>query len=137
MSVRPRDRMAGVAATELAICLPLLFVTTMFCVQLTQAYHVKAVANQAAWRAIRYASTTHFDEDEVEQWKSEVTAEAVEELSQLTAFNPADLTLNLETTTSDERVEIEMELHLTIESPIQLMPGDFEVRRNLRIRQYR
>ena len=131
------DPSRGLAATELAICLPLLFVTTMFCVQLAQAYHIKAVANQAAWRAIRYASTTRFDEDEVEQWEADVTAEAVEELSQLTAFNPDNLTIDLETTTSDERVEIEMELNLTIDSPLHLVPGDFEIRRNLRIRQYR
>lgn len=131
------DFSKGIAATELAICLPLLFVTTMFCVQLAQAYHIKSVANQATWRAIRYASTTRFDEDKLEQWKADVTAEAVEELSQLTAFNPDNLSLNLETTTLDERVEIELEMHLSIDSPLQLMPGDFEIRRNLRIRQYR
>ncbi|MFN3153128.1 TadE/TadG family type IV pilus assembly protein [Bremerella sp.] len=127
----------GLAATELAICLPLLFVTTMFCVQLAQAYHIKAVANQAAWRAIRYASTTRFDEDEFEQWEADVKAQAVEELSQLTAFDPEGLTLNLETTLINDRVEIEMEMHLVIDSPLLLMPGDFEIQRNMRIRQYR
>lgn len=137
MRTIPWQRVKGLAATELAICLPLLFVATMFCVQLAQGYHIKSVANQAAWRAIRYASTTHFDEDEIEQWKADVTAEAVEELSQLTAFNADNLTLNLNTSTEDERVEIQMEMHLTIDSPLQLMPGDFHVRRNLRIRQYR
>lgn len=137
MKVVSSGRLQGLAATELAICLPLLFVITMFCVQLAQGYHIKSVANQAAWRAIRYASTTHFDEDEIEQWKSDVTAEAVEELSQLAAFNPDNLVLDLETTADDERVEIQMELHLTIDSPLQLMPGDFHVRRNLKIRQYR
>lgn len=132
-----RKRLSGLAATELAICLPLLFATTMFCVQLAQGYHIKSVANQAAWRAIRYASTTRFKDDEIEQWKADVTAEAVEELSQLTAFQSENLVLNLDTTEIDDRIEIEMEMHLTIDSPLQLMPGDFEVRRNLRIRQYR
>ncbi|MBA2112946.1 TadE/TadG family type IV pilus assembly protein [Bremerella alba] len=132
-----RNQLNGLAATELAICLPLLFATTMFCVQLAQGYHIKSVANQAAWRAIRYASTTQFDEDEVEQWEADVLSEAVEELSQLTAFNPDNLIIDLETTEIDERVVIEMEMHLTIDSPMQLLPGDFEIRRNLRIRQYR
>ncbi len=127
----------GLAATELAICLPLLFVTTMFCVQLAQGYHIKAVANQAAWRATRYASTTRFDEDQLEQWKADVTQQAAEELSQLAAFDPENLVLDLETTTTDDRVEIEVHMLLTIDSPLQLMPGDFQVRRNLRIRQYR
>ncbi|PQO38770.1 hypothetical protein C5Y96_02495 [Blastopirellula marina] len=137
MKASPNTRFKGLAATEMAICLPLLFVMTMFCVQLAQGYHIKSVANQAAWRAIRYASTTHFDEDEIEQWKADVTAKAVEELSQLSAFDPDGLILKLETTTENERVEIQMEMHLTIDSPLQLMPGDFHVRRNLRIRQYR
>lgn len=137
MKTAQNKHAAGLAATELAICLPLLFVTTMFCVQLAQGYHIKAVANQAAWRAIRYASTTRFDEDEFEQWEADVKAQAVEELSQLTAFDPANLTLDLETTTINERVEIEMEMHLRIDSPLQLMPGDFEIFRNMRIRQYR
>ncbi len=132
-----RQSTRAVAATELAICLPLLFVMTMFCVQLAQGYHIRAVANQAAWRAIRFASTTRFDEDEIEQWKAEVTAEAVEELSQLTSFDPDQLTLDLETTTTDDRVEIEMQMRLVIDSPLQLMPGDFEVNRTLKIRQYR
>ena len=137
MKCTKRNRWKGLAATELAICLPLLFVTTMFSVQLAQGYHIKAVANQAAWRAIRYASTTRFDEDELEQWKADVTAEAVEELSQLTAFEPENLVLDIVTATTDDRVEIEMQMLLTIDSPLKLMPGDFQVRRNLKIRQYR
>lgn len=127
----------GIAATELAICLPLLFVLTMFSIQLAQGYHLRSIADQAAWRAVRFASTNHFREEEIEQWKSDVTAQAIEELSQLPQFNEENLTLNIDVNTIGERVEIDLTLDLVMETPLKLLPGDFEVHRNLRIRQYR
>lgn len=131
----PRTR--GIAATELAICLPLLFLLTMFCVQLAQGYHIRSVADQAAWRAIRYASTTRVRDDEVDAWKADVTSQAVDELSQLAQFDAENLSLNVNVTSNNERVEIELQLDLIMDNPLRLMPGNFEVHRNLQIRQYR
>lgn len=131
----PRTR--GTAATELAICLPLLFLLTMFCVQLAQGYHIRSVADQAAWRAIRYASTTRVRDDEVDAWKADVTSQAVDELSQLAQFDAENLSLNVNVTSNNERVEIELQLDLIMDNPLRLMPGNFEVHRNLQIRQYR
>lgn len=131
----PRTR--GIAATELAICLPLLFLLTMFCVQLAQGYHIRSVADQAAWRAIRYASTTRVRDDEVDAWKADVTSQAVDELSQLAQFDAENLSLNVNVTSNNERVEIELQLDLIVDNPLRLMPGNFEVHRNLQIRQYR
>ncbi|PQO35885.1 pilus assembly protein [Bremerella cremea] len=130
-------RTRGIAATELAICLPLLFLLTMFCVQLAQGYHIRSVADQAAWRAIRYASTTRVRDDEVDAWKADVTSQAVDELSQLAQFDAENLSLNVNVTSNNERVEIELQLDLIVDNPLRLMPGNFEVHRNLQIRQYR
>lgn len=132
-----RQNKHGIAATELAICLPLLCTLSFFCIHLAQGYHIRAVADQAAWRAIRYASTTRFRDDEVEQWKSEVTAQAVEHLSQLTRFEPEKLSVQVDVTKDNERVDIKLKLDLVIEAPLKLIPGDLEVHRNLQIRQYR
>lgn len=131
------QRTRGIAATELAICLPLLFLLTMFCVQLAQGYHIRSVADQAAWRAIRYASTTRVRDDEVDAWKADVTSQAVDELSQLAQFDAENLSLNVNVTSNNERVEIELQLDLIMDNPLRLMPGNFEVHRNLQIRQYR
>ncbi|GAA4436373.1 TadE/TadG family type IV pilus assembly protein [Bremerella cremea] len=134
---RYRRSKRGVAATELAICLPLLIACAVYCVQLSQAYHLKAVANQAAWRATRYASTTRFKEDERDQWIASVQNEAIEELSQVGTFNPDQLQMDIETTTTDERIEIQLQLNLTIVPPIRLTSSEFHFHRTLKVRQYR
>lgn len=131
------QRTRGIAATELAICFPLLFLLTMFCVQLAQGYHIRSIADQAAWRAIRYASTTRVRDDEVDAWKADVTSQAVDELSQLAQFDAENLSLNVNVTSNNERVEIELQLDLIMDNPLRLMPGNFEVHRNIQIRQYR
>lgn len=136
MKPRPQIR-DGLAAAELAICLPLLFLITMYCVQLAHGYHLKSVADQAAWRAIRYASTTQFQDDQINQWKSDVTDQAIAELSQLADFNEEDLQIEIEVSSNDDRVEIHLRLDLLMTPTLRLMADKFEVHRDLQIRQYR
>ena len=136
MKPRLKNR-EGVAAAELAICLPLLFLITMYCVQLAHGYHLKSVADQAAWRAIRYASSTQYQEDQIDQWKSDVVNEAIDELSQLSDFNEEDLQIEIDVTTNNDRVEIHLRLDLVMTPSLRLMMDKFEVHRYLQIRQYR
>jgi len=133
-----RFRNRGAAITELAIAFPVLFFPALFCIQAAQAFHLHAIADQAAWRALHHAATERFSPEDYEPWKETIRQEAVQELAQLAEFEEENLVVEVEMEEiDDERREITLHLVLTIASPMQLVSGDLQFERNLKIRQYR
>jgi Flp pilus assembly protein TadG len=88
-----RVRSRGVAATELAIILPLLVTIVFGCVDFGRfAYSYISVTN-AARAAADFAATHTYTTGTETAWRNETRQAAIDEMSQMLNFNATDVTV--------------------------------------------
>ncbi len=129
---RPTDssgNRAGAAAVEFALCVPLLFLVTWGCIEMTRYNLVKNVAHQAAFEAARVGvkpgATVQEIEDEAQRQMQNVCSECTVDVT------PGVITSNTETITVNVQVDIRSQGLLLLryfDDPI--LEASFTIRRD-------
>src|SRR5262245_61578030 len=87
-----RRTRAGVAATELALILPLLMLLARACVDYGRVAYLNIALSSAARAGASHAIMTPYDPDSFEPWKLAIQQRARDEMELQTGHDPGMLT---------------------------------------------
>lgn len=126
------------AATELAICLPLLLTVAIGCADFGRYVHRQIAVANAARVAAEYGATHRVTEATLDAWKEKVEDAALRELEALQDYSQSETRVETAIDGFDEgtiTVEVETTFHTAIDWPF--VPSSVPLFHRVAMRQYR
>ncbi|BBO33079.1 TadE family protein [Lacipirellula parvula] len=140
MSVSRSRNCSGIAATELAVSLPILMLMALACADFGRVMHHYQIVSNAARTGAETGAMRKFTTLTRTEWENEVRQAVVEELAGLPDFNEGSLDYALSTTTDANNlatVEIEISYPFTSAVSWPGLPHELDMKALSRVRQFR
>jgi Flp pilus assembly protein TadG len=140
MNASQTPHRSGIAATELAVTLPILMLMALACADFGRVMHHYQIVSNAARTGAETGAMRKFTTLTRAEWENEVRQAVVEELAGLPAFDEGSLDYALNTTMDANNlatVEIEISYPFTSAVAWPGLPHELELKALSRVRQFR
>lgn len=140
MSAHAKHLRSGVAATELAVALPILMLLSLACADFGRVMHHYQIVSNAARTGAEAGAMHQFTTLSRSAWEADVRAAVVEELAGLPNFNENKLEYELKTTTdANDLATVDIEISYPFKSAVSWpgLPHELDLRAISRVRQFR
>jgi Flp pilus assembly protein TadG len=136
----PKCVRRGAAATELAICLPLLIAFTLTTIDFGRFAYLAIAMDSAVRVGAEYGATRTFTDHTRQSWEDEVKNRVNEELSDVQSGWLTDLEVTVTTSsTSDDlaRVNVAADAHFSTIVDWSFLSNTVDIHREISVRQFR
>lgn len=130
----------GVAATELAVILPLLLLLVLAATDFGRIVHAYVVVSHGARAGAGYGSTHRFSAINRTSWETQIRQAVHRELAGLPEFNAANLQITIETTAeSTDQVRVAVSVTYPFKTAVSWIgiPDEVQLAHRVEFRQYR
>ncbi|WP_428304120.1 TadE family protein [Lacipirellula sp.] len=130
----------GVAATELAVALPILMLLALSCADFGRVMHHYQIVSNAARTGAEAGAMHQFTTLSQSDWEADVRAAVVEELAGLPGFNESKLKYELKTTTdANDLATVDVKISYPFKSAVSWpgLPHQIDLKAISRVRQFR
>lgn len=130
----------GVAATEFALCIPIVMLLALACADFGKIAHYHQVVCNAARTGAQHGASHKFTQLTQATWESGVRQAVLEEMSNIPQFNAQELNYSLSTTIdTDELSRVQVTVSYPFRSTVRWpgIPDEVFLRKRVEFRQFR
>lgn len=133
-------RRHATAATEFALCVPLLLLMAIACADFGRIAYFHQVVCNAARTGAEHGATHKFTDYTKAEWEAGIRDAVLAEMQNIPSFNSGDLTYSLTTTVdADEMARVNVSVSYPFRTVVNwpALPNDVLLHKSVQFRQFR